>query len=90
MMQTSEWVKRQNGLVAVLLDLWSKRRTAREGRVRQMEILETLSLGGKRQVMLIRCGEDRFLIGAGAEHVIAIVRVGSADDGKACVRDGEC
>jgi flagellar biogenesis protein FliO len=43
---------------------------------KQMHLLETLPLGGKRQLMLIRCGEQRFLVGAGVDGVQTIVEVG--------------
>ncbi len=42
---------------------------------RQMRLLETLPLGGKRQLLLVSCGSERFLIGGGGEGVEAIVRL---------------
>src|ERR1700722_14052686 len=42
---------------------------------REMHLLETLSLGGRRQLMLVECGGQRFLIGGGAESVETIVGV---------------
>jgi flagellar biogenesis protein FliO len=47
----------------------------REAHVKQMELVETLALGGKRQLMLVSCGGERFLVGGGVESVEAIVRL---------------
>jgi flagellar biogenesis protein FliO len=47
----------------------------REAQVKQMELIETLTLGGKRQLMLVSCGGERFLVGGGLESVETIVRV---------------
>src|ERR1700722_18436930 len=43
---------------------------------KQLRVLESLSLGGKRQLMLGSCGEERFLVGGGSDSVETIVRVG--------------
>jgi hypothetical protein len=37
--------------------------------------VETLPLGGKRQLMLVTCAGESFLIGGGVESVETIVRV---------------
>jgi len=42
---------------------------------KEMRLLETLSLGGRRQLMLVECGGERFLVGGGAESVETIVQV---------------
>lgn len=42
-------------------------------REKQMELIETLPLGGKRQLALVVCEGRRFLVGMGAESVDAIV-----------------
>jgi flagellar biogenesis protein FliO len=47
----------------------------REAQVKQMELIETLALGGKRRLMLVSCGGERFLVGGGVESVETIVRV---------------
>jgi flagellar biogenesis protein FliO len=47
----------------------------RDAHVKQMELVETLALGGKRQLMLVSCGGERFLVGGGPESVETIVRV---------------
>ncbi len=41
----------------------------------QMELVETLSLGGKRQVMLIECQGERYLVGCGPDAVATIEKV---------------
>jgi flagellar biogenesis protein FliO len=47
----------------------------REVQVKEMQLIETLALGGKRQLMLVSCGGERFLVGGGLESVETIVRV---------------
>lgn len=42
---------------------------------RQMKVLETLSLGPQKQLLLVRCGEECFLVGTGTESVMVIQRV---------------
>jgi flagellar biogenesis protein FliO len=39
---------------------------------KRLELVETLNLGGKRQLMLIRCDGESYLIGAGGEGVHSI------------------
>lgn len=52
------------------------RGTAASVRVRsQMELVETLSLGGKRQVMLIECQGERYLVGCGPDAVATIEKL---------------
>jgi hypothetical protein len=42
---------------------------------RQMHLVETLALGGKRQLMLVCCDGEKFLVGGGSDSVETIVRV---------------
>ncbi len=58
-----------------------------KGMQRQMKLLETLPLGGRRQLMLVACGGRRYLVGSGAESVTTIVCV-DADAEANCVGDG--
>ena len=51
-----------------------RRETQRLGR--QMQVIETLSLGGRRQLALVSCGGERYLVGVGEERIETIVRVG--------------
>jgi hypothetical protein len=40
-----------------------------------MCLVETLVLGGRRQLMLVSCGREHFLVGGGVDSVETIVRV---------------
>ena len=44
---------------------------------RHLHIVETLALGGRRQLLLVTCDGERFLVGSGADRVDTIVRVGA-------------
>jgi flagellar biogenesis protein FliO len=63
------------GLAGWLLGLLRGWPGRREAQVKQMQLIETLALGGKRQLMLVSCGGERFLVGGGLESVETIVRV---------------
>ncbi len=52
-----------------------KWRSGASHRMQQMQLLETLPLGGKRQVMLIACEGERYLVGCGPETVTSIVKL---------------
>ena len=54
-----------------------KWRGATTGRMQQMQLLETLPLGGKRQMMLVACEGEHYLVGCGPESVTSIVKVTS-------------
>ena len=60
------------GWVLRLLRVWRGRR---EMQREQLKLVETLSLGGKRQLMLVTCAGERFLVGGGPESVETIVRL---------------
>ncbi|WP_373694179.1 flagellar biosynthetic protein FliO [Edaphobacter paludis] len=57
-----------------------------------MHLLETLSLGGKKTLMLVSCGGERFLVGGGLESVETIVPLKSeiSLDVTARKSDGPC
>jgi flagellar biogenesis protein FliO len=55
-----------------LLRLW---RTQREAPRKQLRLVESLALGGKRQLMLVTCAGESFLVGGGADSVETIVRL---------------
>ncbi len=61
--------------------LWRGATMRRDGK-RQMCVIETLSIGGRKQLVLVSCGGEQFLVGTGAESVQTIVRVpvGSAQE----------
>ena len=42
---------------------------------RRMELIETLSLGGKRQLMLVLCDGQKVLVGAGGDSVHSITEM---------------
>jgi hypothetical protein len=44
---------------------------------RRMELVETLQLGGKRQLMLVECDGQRYLVGAGGDAVNSIQSMSS-------------
>jgi flagellar biogenesis protein FliO len=68
------------GLAGLLMKGWAwwqargleqQRRTAK----RQLFLLETMVLGPKQRLVLMRCGTERFLVGMGAEGVTSVVRL---------------
>jgi hypothetical protein len=63
------------GLVSWVLDLMRAWHSQREVRQKQMRLVETLALGGKRQLMLVTCAGESFLVGGGLDSVEAIVRL---------------
>lgn len=57
-------------------------RGAKAGRIRQMELIEVLGLGGRREMMLVRCGGERYLVAASGEHIQSVTAVsGRAEHG---------
>ncbi|MEO8736329.1 MAG: flagellar biosynthetic protein FliO [Edaphobacter sp.] len=65
----------RNGLAGWVLGLLRRLRGERQPATKQMHLLETLPLGGKRQLMLVSCAGEHFLIGGGLESVETIVRI---------------
>ena len=63
------------GLAGWLLALVRAWRGQRECQQKQLQLVETLPLGGKRQLMLVRCGGESFLVGGSFESVETIVRL---------------
>jgi flagellar biogenesis protein FliO len=60
------------GWVIALFRSW---RSKSEMTQKRLRVVETLPLGGKRQLMLIACGGESFLVGGGLDSVETIVRV---------------
>jgi flagellar biogenesis protein FliO len=56
---------------SMLRDLYEQR----DVQDQQMQLMETLALGGKKQLMLVSCGGERFLVGGGSEGIETIVPV---------------
>ena len=67
-----------HGLAGWIWEMLRSRRSLRDMQRKQMRLLETLPLGGKRQLMLVRCGEEMFLVGGSVESVTTIVPVRGA------------
>jgi hypothetical protein len=42
---------------------------------RRMQLLETMYLGGKKQMILIRCDTEEFLVGGGPDRIDTIVKI---------------
>src|SRR5260370_17875518 len=49
--------------------------TGRTRSQRRMSLLETLQLGGKRQLMLVLCDGQKYLVGAGSDSVHSIAEM---------------
>jgi len=50
-----------------------------------MQVLETLSVGPRKQLILLRCAGETYLIGTGAESVQAIQRIESRPSDRSSV-----
>lgn len=79
----------QHGLAAVLLRMWTNRRSAKAVRAREIELLETFSLGGRRELMLVRCAGERFLVGGNFDRIETMVKL-EAGSGEAAHPDSQC
>jgi hypothetical protein len=44
---------------------------------RHIRVMETIPLGARKQLLLVDCDGERFLVGTGADQVQAIVRLGT-------------
>jgi hypothetical protein len=77
------------GWLIGLLPGWPGQRAKQQ---RQLRLVETLPLGGKRQLMLVTCGGESFLVGGGMDSVETIVRLKSevSLDVVAKSADGTC
>jgi flagellar biogenesis protein FliO len=75
-MQTEQTTQAVNpgGLAGWLIGFIRDRETHKTAK--HMSVVEHLSLGGRRQLTLIVCDGERFLVGGGIEGVETIVRVG--------------
>jgi flagellar biogenesis protein FliO len=79
------------GLAGWLLNRLSGAGVKRHAAEKQMHLLETLPLGGKRNLMLVRCAGELFLVGGSFEGVESIVRVQSEPSRNVTVKvDGSC
>lgn len=48
---------------------------------RRLQLIESLPLGGKRQLMLVTCDGRDFLLGAGADSITAITAIAATSPG---------
>lgn len=64
-----------SGFAGWLHELLRGLRSERKSETRQLQLVETLPLGGKRQLMLVTCAGEYFLVGGGPESLETIVRV---------------
>ena len=77
--------ERGPGLADWLLEVvWRVLGRGGVARSKEMRVVETLTIGPKKQLVLVTCGGERFLVGTGADSVGTIVRVGA----EATVADG--
>ena len=65
----------RGGLAGWILDRYFILRSRSRLETRELRVLETLSLGGKRQLVLVACGCQRYLVGVGNDNVATIVSV---------------
>jgi flagellar biogenesis protein FliO len=77
-------VSRMKSLIAATVGRIHTSRTQR-----RMELVETLNLGGKRQLMLVVCEGKRYLIGAGGDSVHSIAEVKPTEDSGTTARPFE-
>jgi flagellar biogenesis protein FliO len=50
-------------------------RSERRSVTKKMQLLETLSLGGRKHLMLVRCASDWLLVGCSGDSIESIVRI---------------
>jgi flagellar biogenesis protein FliO len=68
-----EW--KRSGLAGWILEMWKTRGNLRERVGRTLQMVETLPVGARRQLMLVRCGEEYFLVGGGLDSIQTILKV---------------
>ncbi len=91
-MKNTKASRNQTGLVGWMLGFMQSLRAESQPVVKQMHLLETLPLGGKRQLVLVSCGGERFLVGGSLESIETIVRIqGEVSPGLTVKKlDGTC
>lgn len=78
-----------DGLAGWVMALLRGARGQRETQ-RKLHVVETLSLGGKRQLMLVTCAGESFLVGGGLDSVETIVRVNAERSATIAAKDEIC
>lgn len=71
----SRTVPDPGGLVGWILGCMRRLGSERRSIAKQMHVLETLPLGGKKQLTLVNCAGHLFLVGGSSDAVETIVRV---------------
>lgn len=67
-----------DGFAGWLMSFWrtmSARNAETRRRGREMRVVETLAVGGRKQLLLVSCAGERFLVGTGSDGIGTIVRV---------------
>jgi hypothetical protein len=54
-----------------------------------MELIETLHLGGKRQLLLVLCDGQRYLVGAGGDSVHSIAEIAHGQPARSALPEVE-
>src|ERR1700760_1293069 len=70
------------GLAGWILRAFRELRSQRDTHSRQLRLLETLPLGGKKQLMLVTYGGEEFLVGGGTDSVQTILRLTRTSNSK--------
>jgi hypothetical protein len=78
------------GVVSWLQEMVGQMRNG-SARRRRMRLIESLPIGGKRNLLLVDCGGRHFLIGTGSSGVqsIAPVDLGCIDGDEECERSAK-
>lgn len=71
------WATHLKDIRTLLLSAFKKLLSTGAGSQRRMKVIESLSLGGKQRLYLVRCDERQYLVGAGTESVATIVAIES-------------
>jgi flagellar biogenesis protein FliO len=71
----SQGFAQNEGLAGWILSRLRSAYRAKASTQEKMRLVETLSLGGRRQLMLVECCGDRFLVGCGTDNVGTIARI---------------
>ena len=64
-----------HGVTGWILGVFRVWRGQRETTRKQLRLVELLPLGGKRQLMLVTCAGESFLVGGGVDSIETIVRL---------------
>jgi flagellar biogenesis protein FliO len=63
------------GLLHAAMGAMARLSGAGTATAKRMQVLETLALGARKQLLLVSCDGERFLVGTGADQVQSIVRL---------------